>query len=572
MPPAKQPVKKTAFHIALPPALNGILRRADARAARYIRGFASDAWNYIILLLLVLNIVFRIPVTPHEMGSDSFVTHGEVNQMLLTHDLSWSVSMDAVNTNDLSSIKGYYPFSEPVTLPLDILLLSQYTGLDVEHAMLAISILLGVVGFFTAYVMAREFVDHRLTVFLTAFSFSLAPIFLSITNWTGTSRGIFAAMLPLVFWLLLKYENTRRWKYVACAFGLSLMLAPVHRMAIMLPVVFAAFFLTRIYVAFSNAVRARSGFMASYLSSLVPPLLFVAFLSGFAFSLISSNPLFVEMRWNYQSGLLTEGLAPQRIILNMLVDYWSSEGILFPFAAIGVVIIFTTLAKLQKQVNERYLLIALCLVFYAPVLVQGTYLTVYMLPIFSLLTALGLKGVISAVQSVVMALKLDNRVTYFFFITCIMLSVLFSNFMVEHWVSRIDISAIIDPNTAHHQWMQEQTYQAALFLMNTTNNVTFLDDLSSRRIGAIIGWQRIPYFPEEYITGYPLTSSRVRVHIADHRIQYVVENENIPKQFAGAERLYPSVFMDSLYNQTDKVYDDGLNGIWNLGDPGMMTP
>lgn len=543
-----------------------LLYRASRGIIELIRKFSHDRWNLIIVLLIATSLAFRIPVTPHELGSDSFATHTQVNTMLLTHDLSWELTLGNLKP-DVESIKEFYPFSEPIILPLSLLMLSQFTGLDVEHSMLLLSIVLGVAGFFTSYAMAREFVNHRLTVFLASFFFSFSPIFLSMTNWTASSRGIFIAALPLVFWLLLKYENTRNPKFIAYSLGLALLLVPVHRMAILLPAIFIAFAVSRIYAAFYRILQRGVPFLANYLSTFVPIVLFTALLGIFGFSLIYDNPTFVQMRWDYQSGLLTSGSSPPKIILNMLVDYWSSEGILLPFLAIGTVVIFTALADFKKPVNERYLFIALCMLAYAPLLINGEYMTVYMLPLFALAAAFGLKGVISMMQSVIIALKLDQRLTYAFFITCIMSSILFSNIMLDHWISQVDTSSIQDPNWAHKQWMQEQTYQVSLFLENYKNKVIFSDGLNARRIGAMIGEDRQAYFPEEYMTGHSRDTERVRAHIISHDIEYVVENENIPKQYAGTERLYPSRFMESLYNQTDKIYDDGLNGVWDLGDP-----
>ncbi|MFH1126416.1 MAG: hypothetical protein V1703_04780 [Candidatus Altiarchaeota archaeon] len=553
------------------PKLEETLKRTDVRIMELLRGFAADKWNFIILLLIVMNIAFRLPVTPHELGSDSFATHGQVNTLLQTHDISWHLNLENIKLDDISSIKDSYPFDEVVTLPASVLMLSQYTGLDIEDGILVLSILTGLLGFFASYIMAREFVDHRLTIFLTSFLFSLSPVFLSLTNWTASPRGFFIALLPLVFWLIFKYENHGHWKYILYAFGLVLMMFPLHRMAMMLLPLMAAFMAARTYAAVYRFLEARNKFIANYLSTITPPILLFAMLVLFSYSIVSNNPMFVQMRWNYQSGILTEGLAPHKIAMNMMVDYWSSEGILFPFFAVGVLVVFTTLSKLQKKVNERYLFLAFCMIAYAPLFVQGEYMTIYMLPLFSLFTALGLKGVASIIQMLVVALRLDRRITSSVFIAWLMMSILFSNFMQEHWVSRIDISSIVDPNTAHKQWMQEQTYQVSLFLMDLTNNVVFSDSLSARRISAIIGQNRMPYFSEEYMTGHTRTTERVKEQIASKQIQYVVENENIPEQYSGAERLYESVFLKSLRNQTDKIYDDGLNGIWNLGDPNAAS-
>jgi asparagine N-glycosylation enzyme membrane subunit Stt3 len=144
------------------------------------------------------------------------------------------------------SFFGLYPLSYPSAVPTILSIVSQASGLDVEYVILLFGFVSGILGMFGAYIMALEIRKDYLFAFLTAFAFSLAPVFIEYTRWTATARNLFIALLPLLIWSLLCYHNRNwsKWKYFLLALILLVILGSTHRMFLLMPLVIGAYFVT----------------------------------------------------------------------------------------------------------------------------------------------------------------------------------------------------------------------------------------------------------------------------------------------------------------------------------------
>jgi len=164
----------------------------------------SKRANYLLIFgfLAILNVLFRFPVTPHELGADSFHMHGMANFISENGYAKWIMHP--------LSFFGLYPLSYPSGSIFYLSSISQSTGIDTEYSILVVSTFLGVLGAFTTYLMAKEILDDDFFAFAAAFIFSISRVFLTYTTWTYTTRGFFAALLPLFIWSLLRLSSSER--------------------------------------------------------------------------------------------------------------------------------------------------------------------------------------------------------------------------------------------------------------------------------------------------------------------------------------------------------------------------
>jgi hypothetical protein len=106
--------------------------------------------------------------------------------------------------------------------------------------------------------------------------------------------------------------------------------------------------------------------------------------------------------------------------MNMLVYYWSKIGILAVLGLLGLVFLFK---KPKRELYQNFLLIALLL--FAPIITMGWYVPLFLLPFFCVLLVYGMLKLITH--------KKLQKVAQQLVIICLLMSVVFSIFMLWHW-------------------------------------------------------------------------------------------------------------------------------------------
>lgn len=298
-------------------------------------------------------------------------------------------------------------------------------------------------------------------------------------------------------------------------------------------------------------VKIRS--ISNYLPIFVPIILVLLFILLFLPQFFSGLKFFEGLKGVYHSGMFFTGTENYKIFLNMIIDYWSSEGILFPLALIG----FVTMLK-DVNNNKKYLFLILILLFCTPVVVYGEYMNIFLSPIFAVLIGLGLIVLMGKLRDI-----WNNRLTTPFFVGGLIISVLFSNFMMYHWVS-----LLYDPNAKDVDWMDEKTYHAALFLEEIIQKGSIFasSGIEGTRIRAFGDIPIISRSRGQWeIVRYHYADQHARDIISKYELRYVVENKNIYEKVIGSgHSLYNSPFLESIHKEKDKIYDNGLEGIWSL--------
>lgn len=178
----------------------------------------------LFTLLIILNIVLRIPSIPHEKGADSFAVHALANSITTFGQAKWWINW--------LSVFGLYPYSSASAVPFSLSGIAQLTGLTglmMEKTILLYSIVLGLFSIFTAYTLAGVVYRDFLFKYLMALFFSAAQGTMTFSTWEISTRGPFLIFLPLFLFILLKKIGYVR--KAILLFALALFLYATHHYA-----------------------------------------------------------------------------------------------------------------------------------------------------------------------------------------------------------------------------------------------------------------------------------------------------------------------------------------------------
>jgi hypothetical protein len=522
----------------------------DKKIRKINMKFLNHSKNLILVLLVFLNILIRIPSTPHETGADGFTTHIIAN----------SISEFGYLKNLIHplSIFGFYPYSYGSAVHFILSGISQSSGTEMELAIWLFSVVIGILSIFTAYLMAGIIWDNDFFKFLVALIYSTAPGVLIFTTWEASTRGLFIVLLPLFIYLLLKTYESR--KYIMLIFIFFILLAVTHKLVfITLPFIFCLVFVSIIsklkFIKIENRVLNMS-YILSFLLFFTMPFFTRFLIKGERYAQLW-DVLFNNLRYTGLPLLFTIG---------------------------GFVYLST---KHNKDIKEWYFLVSLVLL--APFFWEVTYSQYITIVFASVLFGIALMNLY----------KYNKQLKYasYFIILILLLSVSFSDFF-QHW----------RPNTvgrpSNIKWyLDEESYASALWIkddLTKNNRLISNDPLESRRIFAIsevpslmvegedvmliygfinltsinvtqnsplttdfykfgpyvldsgnepeVGW----YF--DYIQSWDVDSYVGKSTISNFDLDYVVQNKNINE----------NNFTRSLYMKKDAIYDNNNIKIWTL--------
>jgi hypothetical protein len=198
-------------------------------------------------LLVLLNIILRIPSIPHPKGRDAFFIHSLANSINAFGEARW--------WDHWLSVFGYFPYSYASGLPFTLSGMSQLLGIDIEQAILVYSIFFGVLTAFLAFTLAGLIYNNFIFKYAMALFFSISPGIMLFTTWEASARGPFMIFLPLLFFVLLKEISLPK-KIILCSLSL-IFLFSFHHYA-----VFAAV-LTIVYIFLQIIFKINSHYNTS---------------------------------------------------------------------------------------------------------------------------------------------------------------------------------------------------------------------------------------------------------------------------------------------------------------------
>ncbi|KKG76015.1 hypothetical protein DU43_01665 [Methanosarcina mazei] len=178
----------------------------------------------LFTLLIILNIVLRIPSIPHEKGADSFFIHSLANSITTFGHANWWLHW-------LSAF-GYYPYSYASAIPFSLSGISQATGIELEYTILIFCIIIGLFSIFSAYILAGVIYDDFLFKYLMALFYSTSPSIMFFSTWEISTRGPLNIFLPVYLYLIMGHiQNTKRLLLLSIT---GIFLFSIHHIAIVL--------------------------------------------------------------------------------------------------------------------------------------------------------------------------------------------------------------------------------------------------------------------------------------------------------------------------------------------------
>src|SRR6267378_8491944 len=142
--------------------------------------------------LVCFNLLLRFPTSGHEVDIDSYFIHALTGAIVDNGRAEWTISP--------LSYFGWYPLSYPSAGPFELAGISELSGSSIETSILVMTLFLGPLGILGTFVLAREVRADNPFAISAAFLYGIAPRFLSITLWTGSTRNLFTALLPIFIW------------------------------------------------------------------------------------------------------------------------------------------------------------------------------------------------------------------------------------------------------------------------------------------------------------------------------------------------------------------------------------
>lgn len=236
-----------------------------------LKTFKPEISKIILLfLLIILNVVLRIPSIPHEKGGgDSFFIHALSNSLTYFGEANWWI-------NWLSTF-GLYPYSYASSVPFALSATSQLaglTGIDSEKVVFLFSLVLGLFSIFSAYIFAGLLFKDFAPKFVMALFFSISQGIMIFSTWELSARGPFMILLPIFLFLLLKSMPITK-KCILVPLFFVLMVATHHFFYFLFPITF----LFVILKIFYENEKIHKYF--KYLNHLLPIFLLVAIVYPF---------------------------------------------------------------------------------------------------------------------------------------------------------------------------------------------------------------------------------------------------------------------------------------------------
>lgn len=514
--------------------------------------------KYILFsLLIILNIILRIPSYSHQTGYDSFTTTILANIVTLFGYAGWWAHP--------LSVFGMYPYSYASAVPYMLSGVSQLSGLDMETAVLLFNVSVGLFIIFTSYLLAGMIRNDDLFKFFVSLGASTAQGMLALTTWDISTRGLFIVIFPLFIYTILKIRMNRIRSTIFASI-LFILLASVHHYIYFAFLVILSFVLVVAFIKVSNLKSFQKCYteknIKNYLVNICYLMLFFIF-----FSLPFVTLIFIKEGTRY------EWLIDVFIINTRYVG----PLILFIFGGFAYLVL-----KNNKRPEEWFFLILL--LFLAPFLYIQTYAHFIIFVFLFLLIGTSLTNITQAYTQ-------KKKYITFIIIASIVLSISFSGFY-QHWHTGM--------KSGRDDWrMTDETYFGGKWIKEGINSSKiYVSGIEGLRMFAIseglptrvcddacgISYGFIELNSSEIIANSPLSirfymdnpyvmpsgrtvggklnwfyeqndidSSGAKSIIDRYNISYIVEGK----------RSYSSLF-ESIHNNKNNVYDSGIINIWML--------
>jgi hypothetical protein len=315
-------------------------------------------------------LVLRYPVG-HEAGVDSYFMHAVAGAIVETGSVGWFATP--------LSYLGLAPLSYSPGIPLSLAAFSEIANVSLEPAILAVSLLLGLVTPWTAFLLGKSATgSDRVSLFL-AFLVTSAAGMVQFTDWTISARGAFLVVTPLALALFINATRASpnpRSSMRALAIVLATLVLIHALWLLLIPLMGAAWLALRLLSTQDAILRHRLGVSRRAKLTLLTSLLICAGL----LSLLEFGP--TQARTLQGLPAVGIGIISSNLFLAVGLQYATVVGLgilLFPLGVYRL-----SLATESKRRNE---LIALLIVF-LPISLDPVYGILVAIPAILLASAL----------------------------------------------------------------------------------------------------------------------------------------------------------------------------------------
>jgi hypothetical protein len=384
-------------------------------------------------LLTVLNIILRIPWTPHQMGKDTFSMHQLINSVSSFGEARWWIHP--------ASILGTYPHSYASSLPFFISGLSQIAGVEAETAILIYNFVLGSFTIYFAYIMASVIWNDDLFKFFVAFIFSTSQGIVTFSTWNANARTLFILILPVFIYVLLKSRGESKYRFATLTLLITAFLTVTHHYIYFLIPIFVTFLgLLLIYYMRHKVKKLKSLVVPGDIITLILlGLLLLMFVgSFFTRTFINTDPHPGGSRYGW--------------LLVMATGYTRYIGLPIIFSVGGFMYL---LLKKEKKFQDVFLLLTLAAI--APLLYNPTYTKWFIIAFEALFIGLGLTNLATTNTNGLLKKHLTN-----FMIVILIFSVIFTSyFQYIHFLN--DSSKIV-------RHMDEREYRGGIWIKDSIDH------------------------------------------------------------------------------------------------------
>lgn len=493
--------------------------------------------------LIILNIILRIQIVPHEVGADSFGVHVLANSLSEFGYAKWILSP--------LSFFGLYPLSYSSAVQFFISGISQITGIEGETVIFLYCIIIGIISMFTAYVFASTlFPERDVLKLISALTFSTSPAILTYSTLSIPTRGLFIMLVPLSLYLLLNVLKS--FKYAILSILLSVFLFATHHMFYFVIPSFIAFI-----AAYFIAKLIEKKLVGKKLEKVMPAMFILGFMIMFSIPFFTGKFLDVSR------------YSP------IYISYTRYLGVLLPFGIGGLVFL---VFKFENKITHLFLL--LNSMFLTPFIYKQTYLKWYLPVLFSPLIGIGLSNLVNS--------SLNKRAL----ILCIIItsSIIFSGYY--------QFLHKYDPAVNDERYLEDSTYLTGKWIKNNIQtSVMSNDELFAMRLLAttetihqptsssinnfIYGFADVnlssfKYYSADseeffYSTGEGVQDvgqdtwynfNQQKINPLAFGIEYFVENTRSNGNIVWNHIGVPSKTLHKAYNDGNAVYDIGTAKIW----------
>jgi len=540
----------------------------------------------ILSLIILLNIIIRIPITPHEIGLDSFYNHWMIGSIIENEKALWVIHP--------TSLFGFYPYSYPSFVIYFTSILTTMLSISIEHTVLILCFILGVLGVLFSYLFVKELTNNDWTTILSSFLFSLSPLFLSFTQWTNSTRHLALTMMPLFLFCLVRFENKKEYRYLLLSFLIFIVGVMSHRVFWVIGVfsmlsyicVKGYYFLRRLKILNHNKL-----FWIIIIFLLISIILQFSNIEFFTTNIYPYSDGFFfkidpSLRYNID--------AKPILAFNFIVDYVSSIGLILIISGMGFILLLKKLREKESSFNELFIIILITSTFF--LLTFGTYIRFLYLPLCvylgsDLIIKLTTQGSFK-IKKYINIISFNQNIGIILFSCFMIISLVFSLFMVNNWLSSTR-------SFEQENWIEEHTISLINFLNDATNNRVITSDITlNKRLSSELIKSPFPVRKDTRVFDYEdesvedhigplrmITEDRnhfwkpdpnfiyedwLKLLYSDNKefeeiinrygLKFIVENKN--SNFVSKDSKWSRY--QEIYSENCKIYDNSEEEVWCL--------